>query len=37
MSMEEKIELVKELETLGVFNIKGGTDQAALLMGVSNI
>ncbi|MDF1592702.1 MAG: helix-turn-helix transcriptional regulator [Desulfobacterales bacterium] len=35
MSMEEKIELVKELETLGVFHIKGGTDQAALLMGVS--
>lgn len=35
MSMEEKIELVKELEALGVFNIKGGTDQAALLMGVS--
>jgi len=35
MSMEEKIELVKELETLGVFHIKGGNDQAALLMGVS--
>lgn len=35
MSMDEKIELVKGLETLGVFHIKGGTDQAALLMGIS--
>ena len=35
MTMEEKIELVKELEILGVFQIKGGTDMAALLMGVS--
>jgi len=35
MSIEEKIELVKELETNGVFQIKGGIDQAALLMGVS--
>jgi predicted transcriptional regulator YheO len=35
MSMGEKIELVRELETLGVFHIKGGNDQAAMLMGVS--
>jgi len=35
MSTEEKIELVKELETSGVFQIKGGIDQAALLIGVS--
>jgi len=35
MSIEEKIELVKELETSGVFQIKGGIDQAALFMGVS--
>lgn len=35
MSIEEKIELVKELEASGVFQIKGGIDQAALLIGVS--
>jgi predicted transcriptional regulator YheO len=35
MSMTEKIELVKELEILGVFQIKGCTDMVALLMGVS--
>jgi predicted transcriptional regulator YheO len=35
MSIEEKIELVKELEISGVFQIKGGIDQAALFMGVS--
>ena len=35
MTMEEKIELVRELETSGVFQIKGGVDQAALLMGVT--
>ncbi len=35
MSMDERIELVKELEISGVFQIKGGVDQAALLMGVS--
>lgn len=35
MTIEEKIALVKELETSGVFQIKGGIDQAALFMGVS--
>jgi predicted transcriptional regulator YheO len=35
MSTEEKVELVKELETIGVFQIKGGVDHAAFLMGVS--
>jgi predicted transcriptional regulator YheO len=35
MSMEEKIELVKELETSGVFQIRGGVDQVALLLGIS--
>ena len=35
MSTEEKIALVKELETSGVFQIKGAVDQTALLMGVS--
>ena len=35
MSIEEKIELVRELEASGVFQIKGGIDQAALFMGVS--
>ena len=35
MSTEEKTELVKELETSGVFQIKGAVDQVALLMGVS--
>ncbi len=35
MSMEEKIELVKELEANGVFQIKSAVDQVALLMGVS--
>jgi predicted transcriptional regulator YheO len=35
MSIQEKIELVKELEANGVFQIKGGVDQAALFMGVS--
>ena len=35
MSMEEKLALVRELESLGVFQIKGGIDQAALLMGVT--
>jgi predicted transcriptional regulator YheO len=35
MTIEEKIELVKELETSGVFQIKGSIDQAALIMGVS--
>ncbi|MCF8039784.1 MAG: helix-turn-helix transcriptional regulator [Desulfohalobiaceae bacterium] len=35
MSMEEKIDLVKELECNGVFNIKGSIEQIAILMGVS--
>ena len=35
MSTDEKIELVKELQTSGVFQIKGGVDQVALLLGVS--
>jgi predicted transcriptional regulator YheO len=35
MSTEEKTDLVKELETSGVFQIKGAVDQVALLMGVS--
>ncbi|MDY0163565.1 transcriptional regulator [Desulfobotulus sp.] len=35
MSMEERIETVRELEANGVFKIKGGIDQVALLMGVS--
>ncbi len=35
MSTEGKTELVKELETSGVFQIKGAVDQVALLMGVS--
>jgi predicted transcriptional regulator YheO len=35
MLMEEKIELVKELEASGIFQIKGAVDQVALLMGLS--
>ncbi|MCW7753256.1 helix-turn-helix transcriptional regulator [Desulfobotulus sp. H1] len=35
MTMEERIETVKELDASGVFKIKGGIDQVALLMGVS--
>ena len=35
MSTEEKLALVKELETSGVFQIKGAVDQTAWLMGVS--
>jgi predicted transcriptional regulator YheO len=35
MSTDEKVELVKELETSGVFQIKGGVDQVALLLGVT--
>ncbi|MCE5242697.1 MAG: PAS domain-containing protein [Desulfobacteraceae bacterium] len=35
MSTDEKIELVKELEASGVFQIKGGVDQVALLLGVT--
>jgi predicted transcriptional regulator YheO len=35
MSTEEKVDLVKELESNGVFQIKGAVDQVALFMGVS--
>jgi predicted transcriptional regulator YheO len=35
MSMEEKVELVGELETSGVFQIKGGVDHVAQLLGVT--
>ena len=35
MSTIEKIELVRELEISGVFQIKGGVDQVALLLGVT--
>jgi predicted transcriptional regulator YheO len=35
MSKEEKIELVKDLEASGVFQIKGAVDHVALLIGVS--
>jgi predicted transcriptional regulator YheO len=35
MSTDEKIELVKEMELSGVFQIKGAVDQVALFMGVS--
>ena len=35
MSTEEKVELVKDLEESGVFQIKGAVDQVALLMGLS--
>ncbi len=35
MPIEEKVELVKELEASGLFQIKGAIDQVALLMGVS--
>ncbi len=35
MSTEEKIELVKELEELGVFQFKGAVEQVAALTGVS--
>jgi predicted transcriptional regulator YheO len=35
MSTDEKIELVKEMEISGVFQIKGAVDQLALFMGVS--
>jgi predicted transcriptional regulator YheO len=35
MPIEEKVELVKELEASGLFKIKGAIDQVALLMGVS--
>lgn len=35
MNTEEKIELVKELEANGLFQIKGGVDHVALVLGVT--
>jgi len=35
MCMEERIDLVRELESSGVFQIKGGVEQIAMLMGVT--
>lgn len=35
MSMQERIDLVRELESSGVFKIKGGVEQIAMLMGVT--
>ena len=35
MSMQERVELVKELESTGVFQIKGGVEHVAMLMGVT--
>ena len=35
MSTDEKVELVREMEISGVFQIKGAVDQVALFMGVS--
>jgi predicted transcriptional regulator YheO len=35
MSTDEKVKLVKELKSSGVFQIKGGVDQVAHLLGIT--